>query len=128
MALSRHRREAIRLLDPLNHPLRRGILRRLRRSCRGRSIGALSVEMRRPLSVIAYHMTVLAQRNLVATVKGDQGAADPRYEATATEDRDPVVLLEITAAVDDDAGPQQEGRFFSPAHRPPRGSPEGWSN
>lgn len=100
MALSRHRREALRLLDPLNHPLRRSILRRLRRSRWGRSVGALSVEMRQPLSVIAYHMKVLAQRGLVAKVEEDRDAADPRYEAAVTEDHDTLLLLEIAGVRD----------------------------
>jgi len=88
----------MKLVVPLDHPVRRRILRRLHTGFVPRSVDDLAHELKVDSRSARYHAEVLAR---CRTVKQSESPTGPRFESLAAEMPDVVALLALTRSEDE---------------------------
>ena len=99
----------VQLIRALDHELRRAILRTLNDSKEPMSPNGISKVLRRNLSNVSYHMSVLRQLGAVAEVAQGpvRGALEHFYSPTIEGNTPILALLEETREVDDAPKPRK---------------------
>ncbi|HEY5051853.1 MAG TPA: helix-turn-helix domain-containing protein [Solirubrobacterales bacterium] len=92
------------ILKALNHPLRRGILRRFHQhETGGRSPVELARELNKPLSKVGYHVRVLAKKGLIGLTDElpTRGSVEHVYASNVAGDQQVESILIKSKAEDE---------------------------
>jgi hypothetical protein len=87
--------------DPLTHPLRRRLVRYLHRSGEPRGPHEASTAFNATLSLIAYHMKVLADFGTITEASSAPNEDPPLYESAVGGNPEVLSLLEATEEEDE---------------------------
>jgi DNA-binding transcriptional ArsR family regulator len=91
-----------KLLEALNHPLRRRILRTLHEAGEARSPGELGRDFRLPVSNVSYHVKVLREKDAVALtdLRPARGSVEHFYVSLVAANEMAIQLLDSTEEED----------------------------